>query len=136
MIYHLDQAEWPTIPAPHDCVIDNISLSNEFLVLDFEPGISTYDSIQNSCPNARSLTIKIHLIDAFDVYQMKIRKFPKYKRLYEELDFDKLVSLVKRNRVEYLYHYVSYQSLIVNLYFNTNIILDLHTDHVEYIWKM
>ena len=30
-------------------------------------------------------------------------------KLYEELDLDKLVSLVKRERVEYLYHYVSLQ---------------------------
>ncbi|MGI5958407.1 MAG: hypothetical protein ACOX60_03190 [Massiliimalia sp.] len=136
MTYYLDKAEWPTVPIPHDCVINNISLSDNFLVLDFEQGISDYDSIQHICPNAKSLTIKMHLIDTFDIYQMKTRKFPKFKKLYEELDFDKLVNLVKQKRVEYLYHYVSYQSLIVNLYHNINIILDLHIDYIEYIWKM
>ena len=136
MTYHLDKTEWPTIPVPHDCVIRNISLSDDLLILDFEQEIATYDSIQHICPNAKSLTIKIHLIDTFDIYQMKTRKFPKFRKLYEELDLDKLVSLVKRERVEYLYHYVSYQSLIVNLYCGSNIILDLHADYIEYIWKM
>ena len=136
MTYYLDKAEWPTIPVPHDCVINVVSFSDNFLVFDFEQGISIHDSIQHICPNAKSLTIEMHLIDTFDIYQMKIRKFPKFKRLYNEIDFDKLASLVKRKRVEYLYHYVAYQSLIVNLYYNANIILDLRTDYIEYIWKV
>lgn len=136
MIYSLDKAEWPTIPVPHDCVISSVSFSDDFLILDFEQDISIYDSIQYIRPNAKSLTIKIHLIDTFDIYQMKIRKFPKFKRLYAEIDFGKLVSLVKRKRVEYLYHYVAYQSLIINLYYQVNIILDLRTDYIEYIWKV
>lgn len=136
MTYYLYKTEWPTIPVPHDCVIRNISLSDDFLILDFEQEIAAYDSIQDICPNAKSLTIKIHLIDTFDIYQMKIRKFPKFRKLYEELDFDKLVNLVKQERVEYLYHYVSYQSLIVNLYCGTNIILDLNANYIEYIWEM
>ena len=136
MIYYLDKAEWPTIPAPHDCVINKISLSDDFLILDFEQGIPIHDSIRNLCPNARSLTIKIHLIDTFDIYRMKTRKFPKFRRSYIEFDFDKLIRLVERKRVEYLYHHVSYQSLIVNLYCHENIILNLSTDSLEYIWKM
>lgn len=136
MTYYLNKAEWPTIPVPHDCVISNISCSDDFLILDFEQDISILDSIQHICPNAKSLTIKIHLIDTFDIYQMKTWKFPKFKRLYAEIDFHKLVGLVKQKRVEYLYHYVAYQSLIVNLYHNTNIILDLRTDSIEYIWKV
>ena len=53
MTYHLDKTEWPTIPVPHDCVIRNISLSDDFLILDFEQEIATYDSIQHICPNAK-----------------------------------------------------------------------------------
>lgn len=135
MIYYLDKAEWPTIPIPHDCVISNITVSDNFLILNFEEGISRYDYIRNICPNAKSLTIRVNLIDTFDIYQMKIRKFPKFKTLYAQIDFDRLAGLVKQKRVEYLYHYVAYQSLIVNLYYKTNIVLDLRTDHVEYIWK-
>ncbi len=136
MTYYLNKAEWPTIPVPHDCVIRNISLSDDFLILDFEQEISSYYSIQHICPNAKSLTIKIHLIDTFDIYQMKMRRFPKFRKVYEELDFNKLVGLVKQERVEYLYHYVSYHSLIVNLYCGANIILDLHANYIEYIWEM
>ena len=136
MIYYLDKTEWPTIPIPHDCIVKGISLSDDSLILGFEQEISTYDSIQHICPNAKSLTIKIHLIDTFDIYQMEIRKFPKFRKLYVELDFNKLVNLVKQKRVEYLYHYISYQSLIVNLYCGANIILDLRTDYIEYIWEM
>ena len=135
MTYYLDKAEWPTIPVPHDCVINDISFSDDFLVLTFEQDISIHDFIQHIYSNAKSLIIKIHLIDTFDIYQMKIWKFPKFKRFYAEIDFNKLASLVKQKRVEYLYHYVAYQSLVVNLYYNTNIILNLQTDYIEYIWK-
>ena len=136
MIYYLDGAELPTIPVSHDCVIDNISFSDNFLIFGFEEGISIYDSIQHICPDAKSLTIKIHLIDSFDIYQEIIRKFPKLKRVYVEIDFNKLVRLGKQIKMEYLYHYVAYQSLIVNLYFKSNIILDLRADYIEYIWKV
>lgn len=135
MTYYLDKAEWPTIPVPHDCVINDISFSDDFLVLTFEQDISVHDSIQHIHSNAKSLIVKIHLIDTFDIYQMKIRNFPKFKRFYAEIDVNKLASLVKQKRVEYLYHYVAYQSLVVNLYYNTNIILNLQTDYIEYIWK-
>lgn len=136
MTYYLDKTECPTIPVPHDCVISNISFSDNFLIFDFEQGISIHDSIQHICPDAKSLAIKMHLIDTFDIYQMKTWKFLKLKSLYVEIDFDKLVRLVKQKRVEYLYHYVAYQSLIVNLYCHANIILDLRTDYIEYIWKV
>lgn len=136
MIYYLDKAECPTIPVPHDCVISNISFSDDFLIMDCEQSISINDFIQHIHPNAKSLIIKMRLIDTFDIYQMRIWKFPKFKRWYAEIAFDKLASFVKQKRVEYLYHYVAYQSLIVNLYYNTNIILDLRTDYIEYIWKV
>lgn len=135
MTYYLDKAELPTIPVPHDCVINDISFSNDFLVLDFEQDISRHDSIKDIHSNAKSLIIKMHLIDTFDVYQMKIRKFPKFKRFYVEIDFNKLADLVKQKRVAYLYHYIAYQSLIIKLYYNTNIILNLQADYIEYIWK-
>ena len=79
MTYYLDKAEWPTIPVPHDCVINNISFLNDFLVLDFEQDISVHDSVKHIHSNAKSL--------------------------------------------------------IINLYYKTNIILNLQTDHIEYIWK-
>lgn len=135
MTYYLDKAEWPTIPVPHDCVISDISFSDDFLVLEFEQDISIHDSVQYIHPNAKSLIIKMHLLDTFDIYQMKIRKFPRFKRFYAEIDFNQLAILVKQKRVEYLYHYVAYRSLIVNLYHNTDIILNLQTDYIEYIWK-
>ena len=53
----------------------------------------------------------------------------------ELIDFNKLADLVKQKRVIYLYHYIAYQSLIIHLYYNTNIILNLQTDYIEYIWK-
>ena len=79
MTYFLDKAEVPTIPVPHDCVINDISFSNDFLVLDFEQDISRHDSIKDIHSNAKSF--------------------------------------------------------IINLYYNTNIILNLQTDYIEYIWK-
>ena len=136
MVYYLDKAENPTIPVPHDCMVNSISISDEFLVLNFEQDISIHDSVQFICPNAQSLTIKIHLTDTldFNVYQAKRRKFPRYKRWYEEITPEQLVSLVKKKSLAYLYHYVSYQSLIINL--DASIILSLRADYIEYIWKM
>ncbi len=134
MIYYLDKAENPTIPVPHDCMIESISLFNDFLILDFEQDIAIHDSVQFICPNAKSLTIKIHLIDdIFSVYQEKIRKFPKFKKSYEEIGLDRLVSLVKQKSLAYLYHYVAYQSLIINL--DAEFILYSQADYIEYIWK-
>ena len=53
MTYYLDKAEWPTIPVPHDCVINDISFSDDFLVLTFEQDISIHDFIQHIHSNAK-----------------------------------------------------------------------------------
>lgn len=135
MTYYLNDAELPTIPVPHDCVVSGVSFSDDFLILNFEQDIARYDSIQHIRPNAKSLTIKMHLIDSFDIYQEKIRKFPRFQKLYVQVDLDRFVGFVKRERVEYLYHYVAYRSLIVNLWcLKTNIVINLQTDRIEYIW--
>ncbi len=136
MTYYLNKAELPAIPVPHDCVVSSVSFSDDIFVLNFEQDMSRYDSVQHIHPNAKSLTIKMHLTDDFDIYQEKIRKFPWFQKSYVQVGLNRLAGLVKRERVEYLYHYVAYESLIVNLWYHkTNIAMYLQTDCIEYIWK-
>lgn len=68
MIY-LNSIELPVILVTYDCVIDSISFSNNFFIHDFGQGISVYDLIQHNllCPDAKPLSIKIHLFDTFDI---------------------------------------------------------------------
>ena len=89
MIY-LDNTELPVILVTYDCVIDSVSFSDDFLIYDFGQHISVYDLIQHICfaKDAKSLIIKIHLFDTFDIQQEKIRKFSKIKGLYAEIDFN------------------------------------------------
>lgn len=134
MKFYLNDNTLPTIPVPHDCVVKNISVVDDFLVLEFEDNIYERDSIRYLCPEARSLTVKIHLIDLLDVYLEKIRKFPAFKKIYNQIDIIRLIKLAKDNSIEYLYHYVGFQRLIINLWCKTNIILNLTADYVEFQW--
>ena len=64
--YYLNQDTLPSMPVPHDCIINKIMLEEQSLVFSFTSDISRYDSVRNLRPNAKSLTIRYHLID--DVY--------------------------------------------------------------------
>ena len=68
MIY-LNSIELPAILMTYDCVIDSVSFSDNFFIHDFGQGISVYDLIQHICfaQTLKSLTLKIHLFDTFDI---------------------------------------------------------------------
>ena len=71
MIYYLNQDTVPTIPTPHDCKIKKVTIRGDFIIFEFEDDISYHDSIRHFNPDAKSLVIKIHLVDDFDTYKMK-----------------------------------------------------------------
>mgnify|MGYP003433767272 FL=1 len=134
MIYYLNQDTVPTIPTPHDCKIKKVTIRGDFIIFEFEDDISYHDSIRHSNPDAKSLVIKIHLVDDFDTYKMKYYKKPWCRGDYSRIDNVQLEKIAKNERLEYLYHYVGYQSIIIKLFSQTYITLDIATDYIEYEW--
>lgn len=140
--YYLNADTLPLIPIPHDCVIKEIQLNENELIFIFENDISYHDSIKNIKPDAKSLTITFHLSNEFDemsLYIKRQRKLFRSKSFYEETDLthnkDKLLALAN-NRLEYLDHYIGYNSIIVNLFSFDDIALHLNADSVEFDWLL
>ena len=134
MIYYLNHDTVPTLPTPHDCKIKKVTIRGDFIIFEFEDDISYHDSIRHSNPDAKSLVIKIHLVDDFDTYKMKYYKKPWCRGDYSRIDNAQLEKIAKNERLEYLYHYVGYQSIIIKLFSQTYITLDIVTDYIEYEW--
>ena len=136
--YFLDRDALPTIPVPHDCVIDKITLENNFLVFTFEQDISHHDSIQYIKPDAESLVIKYHLIDDFRLYewQLPIKGFAE-KGCFRCINNEKLSELTESvKKTEYIGHFVAYKSMIIDLCAERSVRLEIDADYVEYIWKL
>ncbi len=131
--YYLNADILPTIPVPHDCIIKEITFDSNFLVLRFEDDISYYDSIKYVKPNASSLVIRIHLNDPiFDAYEHRLRHMLCGEGYYM-INNNKLKSLCKK-RVEYLYHNVGYQSIMIKLFCGGYYLLDIESDFIELNW--
>lgn len=127
--YFLDRETLPTIPVPHDCVIDKITLENGFLVFTFEQDISYHASIQYFKPEAKSLVIKYHLIDDFSIYEYFAEN-----KCWNYTDSKKLSGFTA-NRTEYINHFVSYESMIIDLCAGRSVRLEIEADYIEYEWK-
>ena len=50
------------------------------------------------------------------------------------LTIKKLETIAKRGRLEYLYHDVGYNSIIIKLFCETFIMIDISSDYIEYEW--
>ncbi len=131
--YQLNQENYPTIPCVHDCVIKEVEIQNDFLSFFFEDDISYHDSIKHLNPKAKTLIIKYHLIDDFEVFVWKRRLLLTRNSGYIAVEGAKLVGMTS-GRLEYLYHNVGYQSLILKLWSSGSVIVDLMADYVEYEW--
>ena len=134
-IYYLNQDTLPAMPVPHDCIIKSIALEGESLVFSFADDISRYDSVHHIRPDVKSLIIRYHLVD--EVYELY--KFVKPGKIffregaYKGLPQDALFRLAD-GKLEYLYHFVSYESIIIKMYSDRGIILGADVDYVEYEW--
>lgn len=137
--YYLNKSELPIIPTPHDCVVKDVRLDGEYLIFTFEDDISGYNSIEYYKPEAKSLIIRFHLTDTYvRVYaRQKPIRFLHKPGVIKELDFIKkngeMINLLKAD-LEYLYHYVGFESIIVNLWSKRGIVLDMDVDYVEFEW--
>ena len=131
--YYLNGEVLPTIPVPHDCVVKEITFDDEFLVLKFDDDISCYDSIKYLNKNARSLVIRIHLNDPlFYAYEHRVRHAIGGEGYYI-IDNKKLQSLCKKH-VEYLYHYVGFEQIMIKLFCDGDYLLDVYSDYIEFDW--
>ncbi len=134
----MNEQQLPIIPVPHDCVIETITMENQWLVFRFEKDIGYRDSVKEFMPGAKSLVIKFHLVDEeFCLYQWhKPIKFLAGKGYYKQADSSLLYQLASSKfNLEYLNHYVAYQSLMIEMCATTTIRLDLSVDYVEFHWN-
>lgn len=135
--YYLNADTLPTIPVPHDCLIEKIAVEDGYIVFTFEKDISYHDSIKHIRPDAASLVIKLHLADEdFELYKWhkSVRLFAP-EGYYKRTDSKALFSLAsEKSRTEYLYHYVAYRSIIIELCALTTVRLELTADYVEFHW--
>lgn len=137
--YRLDEKQLPTIPVPHDCKVKSIRLQDRILEFVFEDDISRYDAIQYWKPDAKSLVMRFHLDcepeDCEILQGIRRRKPFGRKGHYKVIGFAELSGLTE-NGLEYLYHYVTYCSVIVNLFTwkTGNIFLNMDAKTVELEW--
>lgn len=124
------------IPIPHDCVIKDIRQESDWLIIDFEDDISRHDSIRAIRPDARTLTLRFHLI--YDGIQgifrhrrsqrdgagyMPVKGFRQFRKLMRN----------SRHSETFLYLYEAYHQVIVEL---DSTLLMLETDSVEFEWTL
>ena len=145
-LYRLDAEVLPWLPNPHDCVIKNILVDrdNQCISFVFEDDISEYDSIAFSRPDVKSLVIKYHFYNTTDDYVLLkwvkpslLHRYGGWKYLCDEYikngKHDALLKLMKYD-LEYKTHHVAYKSIIIELWADTSIVLQLDVDTVEYEW--
>lgn len=133
-IYRLDGDICPTIPVPHDGVIKAIESDGDWLIFTFEDDASYHDFIAYCHPGAQTIVMKIHLTEKSDagVYAQEIRK---YETVYVERKFKWLYNWPKKNnQVQYLFHYVGYRAIQIELCADCLCLLELQADIVEIDW--
>ena len=135
------------IPVPHDCEIRDVREENDYFVIDFED-VSKHDSIMTIRPDARTLTMRFHLeygglngVRAYGglqgIYRHRCSK--KYGEGYMRIkNIGKLQKLIKGCRIPatYLYHYVAYHQVIMELCVDDSTLLMLWADSVEFEWTL
>ena len=133
--YSLNVNVLPNLPTPHDCIIESISFDDEYLIFNFEKNIARHDSIVYKGVNLDSLIIRYHLVDPlFDTYLWKLRTSLFRTEGYILINNNKLVDLAQNKRLEYLYQYIGYESIIIKLFDTSEIMLELNADFIEYEW--
>lgn len=134
-IYHLNGDVLPAMPVPHDCRIRSISLEDEWLIFAFEDDINHHDTANPVKGNAGSLVIRYHLVDnGFSLYRYQ-KPFVRFlgEGAFIGLKQDKLFSLPAEN-LEYLCHYVGYNSIVIKMFSQSEVVLEATLDVVEYEW--
>ncbi len=131
-IFRLDEAQLPTMPTPHDCIIQEIRHENDTLVIAFEDDISRHDAIQAVRPSAQSLTITYHLTDDCELLR---RRWNKFRRRTEYIELKNKKALLAQG-MAFLCQYVAHGQVMVKLWRGREeYLLTLHADSVAYDWR-
>ncbi len=129
-LYRLDKITVPTMITPHDCIIKEIKKEHDFLIFVFEEDLALRDSISFYKPTAKSLVIKYHLTDEYDIYY---RTRNKLRRRFEYIEVKNEKSLFQSDSA-YLSQYVMYHQVIIKLFKGREYLLFLTADYAEYDW--
>ena len=146
--YLLDGNNASNIPLPHDCEIKDIREDDDYLIIDFEDDISYHDAIRAIHPDAQTLTVRFHLeygglngVKSYGglqgIYQyrhskkhgegyMLVKSLKKLRKLMKECSFS----------ATYLYQYVAYHQVILELCVDDSTLLMLWADSVEFEWTL
>ena len=137
--YLLDGINVSNIPLPHDCEIKDIREDDDHLIIDFEDDIADHDAIKTVHPDAQTLTVRFHL--EYDGLQgiYRYRRSKKHGEGYMLVkSLKKLRELMKECIIPatYLYHYVTYHQVIVELCVDDSTLLMIWADSVEFEWTL
>ena len=134
--YSLTDSSVFSIPNPHDCTIEKIFFDHDRLCLVFESNIAYHDSIKAQHPVAKSLIIRYHLLDQ-DVRLYRYRRLralkPREGYMLEKSEM--LTQLTEKKwKPDYIGHYLSGCSMIIELCSDKSYRLELEVDTIEYEW--
>ncbi len=132
--YVLTRDQLPTIPTPHDCIVTQMRINDEYIIFEFEDDVSYHDSVQVFHPDATGLTIRYHLTPFREYSFYEYRHRPKFvfpNGYYAGVTESKVRKALSAGQA-YLYHYARYGSMIVEL---ESIILIVQADWVELEWS-
>ena len=133
--YYLNGEVLPAMPVPHDCLIEKISVEDEWLVFAFEDDINRHDRANPIKENARSLVIRFHLAD--ETYSLYKYRKPFLRFLGEGacvgLKPEKLFGM-PAGSLEYVEHFVGYNSIVIKMFSQAEVVLEASVDRVEYEW--
>lgn len=133
--YRLNEERLPNLPTPHDCIIEEISFDDNYLMFKFEKNIAKHDSVAYKGSNLDSLIIRYHLVDPlFDTYIWKLRTSLFGTEGYVLINNNKLLNLAENKILEYLYQNIGYESIIIKLFHNSTIMIEANVDFIEYEW--
>lgn len=134
--YRLDGIELPTIPVPHDGEIEQIYVKDNELVFEFKNSEANASIFNILKPGMQSLTIKYHMTnkDDFCIYKyFKPSKLLHRNHGYKYVE-QKYLSKLSGLNLEYLYHNIGYRSVIIQLYADVSVVLEVELDYIEFEW--
>lgn len=129
----------PRIPIPHDCIVTDIAMEGDDLVLRFEEDADTHEFMQFCHPTARSLVMRIH---TFPTDHPRLYRYMtlRHHEGYILTDWDKLPRLLKKcvkahgEGPAYLTHLVDHCSIMVELCATDSWYIFAYTDRVTIQW--
>ncbi len=126
----------PIIPTPHDGVIKEVNIVDKCLVLIFEEDLSQHYFFQDKKNSFKSLVIRYHLkyfLDEPEILLFKERKIGLNKMGYFSVPLRDLLG--KKKQLEYLYHYVRTNEIMLVLNDSGKFMnVFITTEGMEYEW--